>query len=151
MMPREAIRPLVRRAMTEDLAPDPSDPMEALVALCERLLPLPPLETWLEDVMRNPEAHLNDVEASADAPTAEAPVTLETRSFSVGSEAWSAHLRSFRDGEAWRGFIAFEGPPPGPVHRTALIFMEPDPVDLRERFLSFGPTSLVAFLRSALP
>lgn len=152
MMPREAIRPLYRRAVMGGFAEaDPTDPMEALVAYCERLLPLPPLETWIEDVKKNPEAHLHDVEDSPDAPTADAPVTFESRQFSVGGESWSAHLRSFRDGDAWRGFIAFEGPHSTRIHRTALIFREPDPVDVRERFMSFEPAALAAFLRSALP
>ena len=37
------------------------------------------------------------------------------------------------------------------MHRTALVFRESDPADLRERFLSFESGTLEAFLRSALP
>lgn len=152
MMPREAIRPLYRRVAAAGFAEaDPTDPMEAMVAYCEQLLPLPPLKTWLEDVRRNPEAHLHEVEGSPDAPTVDAPVTVESRQFYVGEESWSAHLRSFRDEDAWRGFIAFEGPRSQRVHRTALIFREDDPVDVRDRFLTFEPAALAAFLRSALP
>jgi hypothetical protein len=65
--------------------------------------------------------------------------------------AWTAHLRSFRDGSTWRGFIAFEDSLSRRVHRTALIFQESGPVDVRDRFLSFEPSALIAFLRSALP
>jgi hypothetical protein len=154
MMPRAAVRPLLRRALAAAPADlDTGDPMEVLVGFCEELLPLPPLEVWLEDVKRSPEAHLVDVEGAADAPSAEAPVTVETRRFSFGDESWDAHLRSFRDGDAWRGFIAFEGAGPrsGRVHRTTLIFREANPVHVRERFLSFEPSALVAFLRSTLP
>jgi hypothetical protein len=62
-----------------------------------------------------------------------------------------AHLRSFRDGDAWRGYIAFEEQASKNVHRTALIFRESDPADLRDRFLDFEAVALAAFLRSALP
>jgi hypothetical protein len=52
---------------------------------------------------------------------------------------------------AWRGFIAFEDARSRDVHRTAVIFREWAPADVRERFMSFEPTALAAFLRSALP
>jgi hypothetical protein len=88
---------------------------------------------------------------SAAAPTAEAPATVEARPFEFSGGPWVAHLRSFRDGGAWRGYIAFEDKLTRRVHRTALIFREADPADLRERFLGFEPVALEAFLRSALP
>ena len=153
MLPREAIRPLYRRPLSVvagDPAP-PLDPMELLVRYCERLLPLPPMRTWLEDVRRNPGAHLDAVDESAEAPSADAPVTVESRRFSFRDELWAAHLRSFRDGDVWRGFIAFESATSSRVHRTALIFREPDVIRVRERFLSFEPSALGAFLRSSLP
>jgi len=152
MLPREAVRPLYRRALGAPGGEDgASDPMRTLLAYCERLLPLPPFEVWSDDVRRNPEAHLYDVGDSAEAPSADAPVTVETRRFTVAERPWAAHLRSFRDGDAWRGFIAFEDVESRSVHRTALIFRECDPVDVRDRFLSFEGSSLAAFLRSALP
>lgn len=150
MLPREAVRPLYRRALS-GRTESSSDPMEALVSFCEQLLPLPPFEVWQEDVRRNADAHLYAVEDSAGAPSADAPVTFETREFNVGDQRWAAHLRSFRDGESWRGFIAFEDRRASRTHRTALIFNEADPVDVRERFMSFHPSALAAFLRSALP
>lgn len=152
MIPSEAIRPLYRRAVAAGLGHEASaDPMEALLLYCDRLLPLPPLDIWLEDARRSPESYWDDVGDAADAPTADAPVTVETRRVTVGEEAWYAHLRAFRDGDVWRGFIAFEGARSSRVHRTALIFREPDAVLVRERFLSFHATALAAFLRSTLP
>lgn len=153
MLPREAVRPLYRRALQgveERQSPD-ADPMETLLVYLERLLPLPPFEVWRADVANAPEAHLHDIGDSADAPAADAPVTVESRDFSLGDRSWAAHLRSFRDGDAWRGFIAFEDRSSNRVHRTALIFREPDAVGVRERFLSFEARTLEAFLRSALP
>jgi hypothetical protein len=123
--------------------------MEALLALCESLLLLPPFEVWLEDVCRSPEAHLLNVDLGA--PAADSPVTVESRALSFADRAWAAHLRSFRDGDVWRGFIVFEDGRSEEVHRTALIFREADPARVRERFLSFEPVTLQAFLRSALP
>ena len=95
--------------------------------------------------------HLEDLDDSAAAPTAEAPATVEARPFEYGGAPWIAYLRSFRDGAAWRGYIAFEEHASRRVHRTALIFRESNPADLRERFLDFAPVALGAFLRSALP
>ena len=125
--------------------------METLLRYCEALLPLPPFQTWRDDLARYPVAHLYDVDDSADAPDAGAPVTLGTREFSHERHPWKAHLRSFRDGVTWRGYIAFERGRSDRVHHTALIFREADPVEVRDRFLSFESTSLIAFLRSALP
>lgn len=141
-------RALGRRPPT---ASRPTDPLAVLLEYCEELLPLPPFDVWKEDVRRNPSDHLRDVDDSAHAPTAAAPATLEVRTFEWLNQPWSAHLRSFRDREGWRGYIAFEERRTGRVHRTALIFHEADPTDLRERFLAFESISLGAFLRSALP
>lgn len=152
MLPKEAIRPLYRRALT-DRDPDRArnDPLGLLVEYCERLLPLPPFEVWLRDATLHPAEHLRDLDESAEVPSASAPATLETRSFDASGEPWSAHLRSFRDGVVWRGFISFEARRSGRTHRTALVFRESDPADLRESFMSFETSALEAFLRSALP
>lgn len=152
LVPRDAIRPLYRAALSASLdGSDAVDPMEALVAYCEDLLPLPPFDVWLQDLGLNPEAHLYDVDDSPDAPSAETPVTVESRRFTYQDRGWVAHVRSFRDGATWRGFIAFEDELSRRVHRTALIFCESDPVDVCERFMAFEASALVAFLRSALP
>lgn len=152
MLPREAVRPLYRRALTgAGVAARPTDPLAVLLEYCEQLIPLPPFETWLKDATQYPGAHLRDLDDSADAPTAAAPATIEACELEHRGEPWIAHLRSFREGGTWRGYIAFEEALSGRVHRTALVFHESDPADLRERFLSFEPSTLEAFLRSALP
>jgi hypothetical protein len=156
MLPKEAIRPLYRRASKAEAPGAPGrredeDPLERLLRFCEHLLPLPTFDVWERDVRRNPQAHLDDLEASPDAPTPASPATLEARRFGPRARPWTASLRGFRDRETWRGFIAFEEAGTGRVHRTSLIFCEPGPADLRERFLGFAPTTLEAFLRSALP
>lgn len=162
LMPREAVRPLYRRARegspngTERAGSVPDvidDPMSLLVEFCEALLPLPTFDVWLEDLLLNPGAHWQDLEDSADTPSATAPATIVTRRLRPAGRPWRAHLRGFRDGAVWRGFIAFE-PADGSeraIHRTALIFREPTVEDLRDRFCGFESVSLEAFLRSALP
>ena len=152
LLPREAVRPLYRRALNQGLGAEAAgDPLGALLSYCERLLPLPPFETWREDVHRHATAHLRDLDDSAEAPTADAPTTVVTRRFAFDGGSWVAHLRSYREGETWRGYIAFEEEHTERVHRTTLIFRENDPVHVRDRFLDFDLASLQAFLRSALP
>ncbi|MGE0160412.1 MAG: hypothetical protein AB7T31_13460 [Gemmatimonadales bacterium] len=152
LLPREAVRPLYRRAIAAGYGERAAtDPLATLVAFCETLLPLPPFELWCEDRAAFPSAHLHELDDSAAAPTEDAPTTVEARAFDLDGVPWVAYLRSFRDGTAWRGFIAFEESRSRLVHRTALIFRENDPADLRDRFLDFEPAALGAFLRSALP
>lgn len=150
LLPTEAIRPLYRRARSEEPS---GDPMAALLAYCEALLPLPPFEVWLDDLRCRPEAHWHDLESSADAPSATKPVTIDGRRFARGPSEWIARLRGFRDQDVWRGFIAFEvhGVARPRVHRTTLIFREATLTDMRDRFHGFESASLEAFLRSALP
>jgi hypothetical protein len=150
-MPREAIRPLYRRALRDGFGAEVGDPMAALVECCENLLPLPPFEMWCEDVRRNPGAHLDDADDTAVTPTSEAPLTQASREFAHADRRWTAHLRSYRDDTGWCGFIAFEDPITTRVHRTASIFRETYAEDVRERFASFESSTLVAFLRSAMP
>ena len=154
LLPQEAVRPLYRRALRELGRADDryaEDPLSALVAYCGVLLQLPPFEVWLEDVRLHPEAYLDELDHSPESPTVSAPATLEARRFARGGDNWVARLRGFRDRDAWRGFIAFERAGSDRVHRTALIFREQGPVDLRERFLGFESATLESFLRSALP
>ncbi len=153
LLPREAIRPLYRRAREMDPGrpEELEDPLSLLVRYCETILPLPPFEVWRDDLERNPEAHLKDLDQSAAAPTASAPSTLEVRQLRFEGRPWRANLRSFRDQGVWRGFISFEAEPGTRVHRTTAIFCESDLTELRERFLSFTPATLEAFLRSSLP
>jgi hypothetical protein len=151
MMPRAAVRPLYRRARRADTDCDDSDPLRELVDFCERLLPLPPFEVWLRDLDQHPDAHLTDLDNAVNTPGPTSPATLEARALRRLEREWIVRLKGFRDREVWRGFIAFEDSATGQVHRTALIFREAGPADLRERFLSFESAALGAFLRSALP
>jgi hypothetical protein len=153
LLPREAVRPLYRAARANpELATEPDDPLGLLAAHCASFLPLPPFEVWRADFRAHPEAYLTELAAAADAPTPAAPVTLESRRLPRSDGApWVARLRGFRDEDAWRGFIAFEDERSGDVHRTALIFREGDPTDLRDRFLGFESATLEAFLRSCRP
>ena len=157
MLPKDAVRPLYRRARDEARRTGAleeggeGDPLALLVDFCQRLLPLPPFEVWLKDLYQYPDGHLTDLAEAAGGPTAEAPSTMEVRSVEDNGRPWVARLRSFREQDLWRGYIAFEERDSGRVHRTAAVFCEDHPSDLRERFLSFEPTALEAFLRSALP
>ncbi len=157
MLPKGAVRPLYRRArdfaqragVSESELSD--DPLGVLVWFCQKLLPLPPFDVWLTDVESHPGAYFLDMADSVDQPTPEAPATVESRPFACGGRSWTAHLRSYQDSGLWRGYIAFTGDSDARVHRTAPVFCEQDPSELRDRFLSFEPAALQAFLRSALP
>jgi hypothetical protein len=157
MLPKEAVRPLYRRARLEarssgdGLAGSVHDPLDLLVRYCEGLLPLPPFEVWSDDLERFPDAHLADLEHSAVGPTADEPATLDERTFEYCGAAWKASLRTYREADLWRAFIAFEGPSTAGPHQTAPVFCERDVWGLLERFGSFEPAALGAFLRSALP
>lgn len=156
MLPRQAIRPLYRRARA-DAGRDGGggavgdDPLAFLVAYCESLLPLPPFDVWRSDLDHNPAAHFADLEESLDGPTPDAPSTMEARSVEYAGGMWIAHLRAFREDGYWRAYISFEECGSGRVHRTAAVFYERDAGELRDRFLSFESAALQAFLRSALP
>lgn len=154
LLPREAIRPLHRAALawaSESGRPhDPREPMETLVAYCRRLLPLPPFAEWLEDVRQNPVAHARAASAvGGPGSAAPSPVTLAARTVEWNGDAWDAGLRVFRDGDVWRGYIAFRGPSPGDRARTADVFREDAPRGVRKRFLELAPATLRAFLRSS--
>jgi hypothetical protein len=149
MLPRDAVRPLYRRALAEHRETD--DPLTALLSFCESILPLPPFAVWAEDALIHRAEHLADLDDSASAPTAAAPATIQALRFDANGERWLARLRAFRDDELWRGFILFEGVTTGAVHRTSLVFCERGAAELCERFLSFEVRTLEAFLRSALP
>ncbi len=163
MLPKEAVRPLYRRARAEvaraeatrvgtrGLAADNDDPLALLMDYCERLLPLPSFDIWVADLAGNPHAHWADLEDSLEGPTADAPSTMGARSFRVGGRDWLARLRSFREAGLWRGYIAFDESATGRVHRTATVFCEHEAEGLLARFEAFDSSALEAFLRSALP
>lgn len=154
LIPREAVRPLYRRALERLPAGDrpfQGDPLALVTSLCETFLPLPPMEVWHDDLVRNPDGHLRDLEESVHGPTADAPATLASREMVSEGRRWRVLLRSFRDEDAWRGFMVFEDQAGGPSHHTAIVFRERDPLELRSRFRSFEPAALEAFLRSSRP
>jgi hypothetical protein len=121
------------------------------VSFCGQLLPLPPFDVWRDDMARNADAYLVDLEEAMEGPTADAPSTVEIRTFDYAGRSWIARLRAFREEGLWRGYIAFQEDGTGGVHRTATVFCEDEPGELRERFLSFEPIAIEGFLRSALP
>lgn len=154
LMPREAVRPLYRRALAAlppERLPFQGDPLALLTELAETLLPLPPLEVWRDDLLRHTEGHLRDVEESVHGPTAEAPATLEARTLESGGCRWRVLLRAFLDQGTWRGLMVFQDEAGGAMYRTAMVFRDTDPVALLDRFRSFEPAALEAFLRSARP
>ncbi|MEX2466110.1 MAG: hypothetical protein WD995_04325 [Gemmatimonadota bacterium] len=153
MLPRESIRPLYRAVLDARSVDDgaPGDPLEALVAHCATLLPLPPFPVWAADLARFPDAHLRDLDDSAEGPSPAEPLALAARMVDCGGVTWTARLHVFRADGAWRGFIAFEGPSLGDTCRTAVVFRESTPEELRARFLAFEAVALGAFLRSSLP
>jgi hypothetical protein len=152
MLPREAIRPLYRAALegTSD-ASLADDPLQLLVAYCERLLPLPPFEMWAGDLADHPDAHLSEWDDAADWATSAHPVSLAIRSVRCLGQLWRVRLRGYREHGAWRGFMAFDGAALTDTHRTAVVFREATPTALRDRFLAFEPHAIEAFLRSCLP
>jgi hypothetical protein len=155
LIPPEAVRPLYRMArdrMASRGGRPPEDPVALLVDFVENeLLPLPPFEVWLEDFRGHRGAHLQGLDTDPRAPDPEAPVTVEVRSFRRGDGEWYAGLSLFRRAPVWWGFLSFSRADGLPVARTADIFREEDPEAIRDRFRSFGPDALQAFLRSALP
>jgi hypothetical protein len=96
LLPRDAIRPLYRRAMAAGSVDPHADPLGTLLACCESLLPLPPFEVWHADRALHPEAHVADLDDSAEAPTADAPTTVETRALDIEGRPWSAQVVSRR-------------------------------------------------------
>lgn len=154
LLPRDAIRPLYREARARALRRgtfDPQDPVRALMELCLEVLPLPPFQRWHQDLEQNPVAHLED-EAPAGQPRGQPRPTLaDTRTLTAVGCLWYASLHLYADDDGWRGFVAFHSPERSGAHRTADIFHESSPADVRERFRSFEPQTLEAFLRSVLP
>lgn len=153
MLPREAIRPLYRAVISGRPAGavPPSDPLDTLVSHCATLLPLPPFSVWAADFARYAEAHFRELDDSVEGPTPAKPVTLAARSLTFGDARWTAALRVFRAGGAWRGYIAFDGSSAGDRCRTAEIFRETTLEELKYSFFAFDSAALGAFLRSSLP
>ncbi|GMR14048.1 MAG: hypothetical protein BMS9Abin29_2278 [Gemmatimonadota bacterium] len=154
LIPQEAIRPLYRTARAWAAARglhENKDPMATLVRYCRGLLPLPPFERWLEDYEQHRIAHLRYVSEGPLHARAVDPVVVDAREVRMDGERWTARLSLFPDGDVWRGFIGFVREPSGTGVRTANVFCDEDPKNIRDRFTDLTFHTLQAFLRSTLP
>ncbi len=154
LVPKGASRPLYRTARAWAAARglhENKDPMATLVRYCRWLLPLPPFECWLDDYERSRIAHLQYVSEGPLHARAVEPVVVDVRDVRMDGEMWAAGLSLFPDGEVWRGFIGFSRGPSDMGVRTANVFCEEDPKNIRERFTDLTFHTLQAFLRSTLP
>ncbi len=154
IMPREAVRPLYRRAKiwaTERGLHETKDPMSTLRTFCREVLPLPPFEAWLLDHEDHLVAHAAaGVEWARLAEPME-PIAVDVRRMEHEAEPWHGTLEVYRGGDAWRGLIRFQRDGEEDHFHTGEIFCEDDLQDLRNRFNSFTASTMSAFLRSTLP
>lgn len=154
LLPHEAIRPLYARARSwagEVGIPLGKDPLAILLLFLDDVVPLPPLDIWVEDRAAHLDAHIQEEFASAPSHSrSTSPVTVASRGLDASGRRWRASLRLFRRDEAWRGYISFRSPENPSGLRTADIFREDDPEEIRDRFLAFHNGTLEAFLRSVM-
>jgi hypothetical protein len=154
LLPQEAVRPLYggARLWAEGMRiPLGKDPLATLLLYLQELLPLPPFDTWMADRASHLDAHLEEEFASGPAhKRSSPPVTVESRGVEMEGRRWRASLSLFRRDDAWRGFITFRRAGDETGIRTADIFREEDPEEIRERFRSFHSNTLQAFLRSVI-
>jgi hypothetical protein len=154
LLPREGIRSLLRRRLTDERSGTGSQfAMEELASACAELLPLPPFEIWLRDFHANRPAYLEiDVLGPAGPEGPEgAPVTVAVRSFLADGEAWTAELIVRADPPGWCGSLHFRRGESQAGARTGDVFRADRAEGIRERFRSFDDHTLQAFLRSSLP
>ena len=154
IIPREAVRPLYRRARiwaTERGLHDTKDPMSTLRVFCREVLPLPPFEVWRLDYENHRVAHAGGrVEWVLLAEPMD-PIAVDVRRMEHEAEPWHGTLEVYRGGDAWRGLIRFQREGEEGQFRTGEIFCEDDLQDLRTRFNSFTASTMGALLRSTLP
>lgn len=154
VLPQEAIRPLYSRARVwagETGIPLGKDPLATLLLYLQEIIPLPPFDIWLADRAAHLDAHLEEEFASEPAHRrVSPPVTVESRGLEMAGRRWRASLNLFRRDDAWRGFIAFRRAGDDTGVRTADIFREEDPEEIRDRFRGLHSGTLQAFLRSVL-
>ena len=154
ILPQEAIRPLYSKARAwagEFGIPLGKDPLATLLLFLQDILPLPPFDVWMADRANHLDAHLEEEFASGPAHRrASPPVTVESRGVEMGGRRWRASLNLFRRDDAWRGYITFRRAGDEAGVRTADIFREEDPEEIRDRFKAFHAGTLQAFLRSVL-
>jgi hypothetical protein len=128
------------------------DPLATFLLFLEHILPLPPLELWKEDRTRNLAEHLREEFDGVEALQSRSiPMRVDSRPVEHDGELWRATLHLFRRDEAWRGYVQFSTGGEESQLRTADIFREDNPEEVRERFLDCHPDTLRAFLRSVLP
>lgn len=155
LLPKEAIRPLYARAREwgrQTGKEVEKDPLATLFLFLREIMPLPPKDVWARDRTANLDAHVREEFASPPAHRRSSPpVTVESRGMEIDGERWRATLNLFRRDEVWRGFIVFNPVGESETLRTADIFREEDPDEIRNRFLGFHNQTLQAFLRSVLP
>ncbi|MFC1661375.1 hypothetical protein ACFL3S_08000 [Gemmatimonadota bacterium] len=155
LIPPEIIRPLY--ASARDWAQRRGqevgkDPLATFLLFLESLLPLPPLDVWMEDRARNLSEHLHEeLEGVEIHDSRSIPMRVDSRPVELGGERWRATLHLFRRAEAWRGYILFNQGDEREGVRTADIFREENPEEVRQRFLDCRSETLQAFLRSVLP
>jgi len=154
LLPHDAIRPLYAKARAWAKGAglgSGKDPLATLLLYLREILPLPPFELWLTDRSEHLEAHLEEEFTSPPAQRRlPPPVTVASRGVPLGDANWRATLHIFRRNEAWRGFISFRHVGEGAQVRTADIFREEDPEEIRDRFRTLTQPTLQAFLRSVL-
>jgi len=156
LLPREGLRALYRDARA-GAADEVVDPLALLVARCRELLPLPPFDVWVADYLRDRRPYLEEMESGVTGPARTAPVTVDLRRVEHAGRTWVAGLSLFREPSEWRGFISFHpeetesSDSVGTPYRTGDVFREARADDVRDRFRSFSPDTLAAFLRSTLP
>ncbi len=74
------------------------------------------------------------------------------REVRFGGSGWVAQLHVSPRDEGWEGAIHFHGEDPSvSAVRTGGVFRERGVESIRERFEALDSTTVVAFLRSALP
>ena len=154
IIPREAIRPLYRRARiwaTERGLHESQDPMATLRLFCRDVLPLPPFEVWLLDYQTHRVAHVSPGSGFSPLNEPMEPIAVEFRRLEHNAESWHGTLEVYRGGEVWRGLIRFQRDGEKGHFHTGEIFREDNLQDLRDRFISFTAPTLSAFLRSTLP
>ncbi len=157
LIPREGIRPLYAQARAwanREGLHNGSDPMDSLLRYLLKTLPLPPFAVWQQDVRVHGFAYAVRACSAPDAEERAQEVTVDSRTFHHYRRPWQAGLHLYQDGRGWRGFISFAPTgqdQPQSIVRTANIFVDSDPVAIRQRFRSYRETMLTGLLRSALP
>lgn len=154
IIPREAVRPLYRRARiwaTERELHETKDPMSTLRGFCRELLPLPPFEVWFRDYEKHGATHGRKGVEWAFLSEPMKPIAVDVRRLEHEAEPWRGTLEVYRGGDAWRGRIRFQRDGDGHHFRTGEIFYEDELQHLRDRFNLFTVPTMSAFLRSTLP